>query len=89
MSDDPQTIKAKHEVAALKGFYIHAVVYACVISGLIGLNMLLAKSGWWVHWPAIGWGIGLFVHGLLVFSPVHLFDREWEERKIKQRLERK
>ncbi len=89
MTDDPRYIKAKREVAARKGFYIHALVYACVISGLIGLNMVLPKSGWWAHWPAIGWGLGLFLHGIAVFAPPRLFDQDWEERKIKERLERK
>jgi 2TM domain len=89
MIDDTRFNKAKREVAALKGLFVHAVVYVCVISGLIVLNLLLPKSGWWVQWPLLGWGIGLLVHGFLVFSPIHLFDRDWEERKIKERLERK
>jgi 2TM domain len=89
MTDDPETIKAKREVTALKGFLIHALVYACVMSGLVALNILLPKSGWWFQWPLLGWGIGLLVHGLLVFSPIHLFDRDWEERKIRERLEHK
>jgi cyanate permease len=89
MTDDPQYINAKREVSALKGFYIHALVYACVITGLFGLNMMLPKSGWWFHWPAIGWGIGLFFHGLLILAPLRVFDTDWEDRKIKERLERK
>jgi hypothetical protein len=89
MTDAPEYIKAKREVAALKGFYIHALVYACVIASLLGLNLLLPKSGWWVQWPAIGWGIGLFFHGVAVFTPSRRFGRDWEERKIKERLERK
>jgi hypothetical protein len=89
MTDDPQIIKARREVAALKGLLIHALIYTCVISGLIGLNMLLPKSGWWAHWPTIGWGIGLFLHGTAVFTPPRLFDQDWEEREIQKRLGRK
>lgn len=89
MSGDPRHMKAKREVAARRGFYIHALVYACVISSLIGLNMLLPKSGWWAHWPAIGWGIGLFFHGIAVFMSSRPFGQDWEERKIQERLERK
>lgn len=29
---DPQYIKAKREVSVLKGFFIHTLVFACVIS---------------------------------------------------------
>jgi hypothetical protein len=89
MTDDPRYIEAKREVSALKGLYIHALVYACVISSLIGLNMLLPKSGWWAHWPAIGWGIGLLFHGMAVFTPSRPFGQHWEARKIRERLERK
>jgi 2TM domain len=88
MTDDPKYDKAKREVAALRGFYVHAVVYGCVISGLIVLNVLLPKSGWWAQWPAIGWGIGLLVHGIAVFAPSRFLDEDWEKRKIRERLER-
>ena len=49
-----------------RGFKIHAVVYAVVMTGLVVLNSLL----WvysdgdfpWVVFPLIGWGIGLTFH---------------------------
>jgi hypothetical protein len=34
-----------------------------------------------------GWGIGLFFHGITAFDAVPFFNREWEERKLKQFLE--
>ena len=49
-----------------RGFAIHAVVYAVVMTGLIALNALL----WvfadvrfaWAAFPLAGWGIGLTAH---------------------------
>jgi hypothetical protein len=87
--DDSRYIKAKREVRTIKALYTHVLVYVCVISGLAVLNLLLAKSDWWFHWPLIGWGIGLALHGFFVFAPMRPFDRDWEERKIKERLEGK
>lgn len=47
-------------------FFIHAVVYAIVIGGLILLNHQVSSAGvtwaWIVAW---GWGIGLAAHGVV------------------------
>jgi hypothetical protein len=85
---DPHYAEAHRHVMALKGFYIHALVYACVMSGLLGLNMILSGD-WWVHWPAAGWGFALLVHAVVVLVPFDLFGRDWQERKIAERLGRR
>ena len=56
---------AERRVNARMGWYTHATVFAIVISGL-------ALLGWWQgrFWPiapALGWGLGLLIHGLAVF----------------------
>jgi hypothetical protein len=49
-----------------RGFKIHAVVYALVVTGLIVLNSLLWVYGDsefpWAVFPLVGWGIGLTLH---------------------------
>ena len=49
-----------------RGFKIHAVVYALVMTGLIVLNSLLwvyTDSDFpWAVFPLVGWGIGLTFH---------------------------
>jgi hypothetical protein len=49
-----------------RGFKIHAVVYAVVMTGLIVLNSLLIAytdaNFPWVVFPFVGWGIGLTFH---------------------------
>lgn len=87
MPEDPKYLEAKRHVDALKGFYVHLLVFACVMSGLTGLNFALGPP-WWAQWPLIGWGLGVAGHGMLVFSPVHVFSADWEARKIKERMER-
>ncbi len=87
MSNEKTLIEAKRHVAALKGFYIHLIVFLCVSAGLIAVNMA-TKTDWWAQWPLLGWGVGVLGHAVGVFSPVSLFGKDWEERKIKQHMTR-
>jgi 2TM domain len=51
---------------ARRGFKIHAVVFAVVMTGLITLNALLIAftdaNFPWAIFPLVGWGIGLTAH---------------------------
>ncbi|NKE65348.1 2TM domain-containing protein [Ramlibacter sp. RBP-2] len=56
---------ARRNAAIRMGWYIHAVVYITVN---LFLALLSAMSGrHWAVFPAFGWGIGLAVHGAVVF----------------------
>jgi len=57
---------AQRRAKAKLGFYGHALVYLLVISGLGLLSFSQGKA--WALWPAVGWGIGLLMHGLRVFG---------------------
>ena len=50
---------------ARRGFTIHAIVYALVMTGLIILNLTVATGFPWAVFPLVGWGIGLTAHYLL------------------------
>jgi hypothetical protein len=60
--------KAKKRVEAKMGFYIHLAVYIGVNLFLIAINLVTAPDQPWFKWPLMGWGIGLFFHGLGVFA---------------------
>jgi hypothetical protein len=51
-----------------RGWRIHAAIYAVVITGLTGLNLLLVAltdaDFLWFFFPLVGWGIGLTMHYL-------------------------
>ena len=87
MEDDLKLRDAKRHVEALKGFYIHGIVFALVMTGLFIINFAVGPP-WWVQWPFLGWGIGILGHAAAVFSPMKFFGTEWEERKIKQLMEK-
>ena len=56
---------ARKRARAKLGWYIHASVYVAVNLLLAALS---ATSGrYWAVFPAVGWGIGLALHGAVVF----------------------
>ena len=80
--------RAFEEVQKLKEFYGHLITYVLVIAGLFAINLITLPEYIWAKWPAMGWGIGLMVHGVKTFKPVRLFGPEWEKRQVEKRLGR-
>jgi hypothetical protein len=60
--------KARKRVEAQIGFYIHLAVFVGVNLLLIVINLVTAPGHLWFRWPLMGWGIGLFFHGVGVFA---------------------
>ena len=79
---------AKKRVDEIKSFYSHLFVYMAVNAGLFLLNILTAPKHLWFYWPLIGWGIGLSIHGLSVFGTQKFLGKDWEERKIREIMEK-
>lgn len=81
--------KAKERVQALRGFYIHLIVYVTVNLFLFLLNIITSPDVLWFYWPLLGWGIALVAHALSVFrGSDRLFGDDWEERKIGELIEK-
>lgn len=80
--------KAKERVESIKSFYIHLAVYILVMGFLTILNLI--SGGFpWVIFPLVGWGLGLLGHASEAFDYHPLFGKKWEEKKIKQILNKK
>ena len=92
-------IKAKKRVKAIKGFYVHFIVYVLVnifLSGFIifGLSNsgdhfdeIISNFGVYSTW--FFWGIGIFFHWMGVFGFKSIgFGANWEEKKIKEMMEK-
>jgi len=78
--------KAMEYVRDIKSFYMHALQYVLVITVLTVVNLMTNPEYLWVIWVAIGWGVGVLVHGLSVFEIFNLFGDEWERRQIQKRM---
>jgi hypothetical protein len=87
MTDRREIARAYSRLAAIKGFYIHFAAFALVCAALLAINAA-SGGGWWVQWVVLGWGIGIVAHALAVFSWKPAFIGAWEQRKVRQLLDR-
>jgi hypothetical protein len=88
MDDDQDYLRAKRRVKAIKGLYIHALIFALVMAFLLAVNVMTA-SPWWVQWPLIGWGIAVIADAIAVFGLAGWLGADWEEKKISELMARK
>jgi hypothetical protein len=80
---------ATEYVRDIKAFYINLWSYGIVMAVLLAINLLTGPSYIWVVWPALGWGIGVLMHGLTVFEVFSFFGADWERKQVEKRLRRK
>jgi 2TM domain len=85
--------KARKKVEAIKGFYKHLAAYVLVNTFLIVMHAINLEPGeqfwtWGTFITALSWGVGLLAHWLSVFSRTLLFNKDWEDRKIQEYMDR-
>ena len=90
--------RAKKRVKDLKEFYKHFLLYFLVNAIFIGRRIYkdIDQGDPWVEaftdrvnydlffW----WGIRLIIHAATVFIAPNILSKEWEERKIKEQMEK-
>ena len=86
-------LRAKKKLEKITGFYWHLAAYVVVNIFLIVLISSHRDEGesffdFGTFATAIFWGIGLAFHFFGVFGPGFLFGKNWEQRKIKQFMDR-
>ena len=77
-------LKAQKKVEDLKGFYGNLTSYIVVNIGLLILNLVTSPNHLWFFYPLMGWGIGVAIHGMSVFNYMPFLNRDWEEKKIQE-----
>lgn len=85
--------KALKRVKKIKGFYTHFLVYIIINIMIIIVNIQDLESGESYFklenfFTAFFWGIGLVAHATGVFVPEIIFGKNWEERKIREFMEK-
>ena len=91
--DEIKYQEALKRVKKIKGFYTHAIVYVFVNIMIVFLNVKNLDPGetyfqFKNFMTAFFWGIGLLAYGLSVFVPNWIMGQNWEERKIKEFMEK-
>jgi hypothetical protein len=79
--------KAQKKVEEIKSFYGHLSSYILVNIGLTIINLITSPGSLWFIYPALGWGVGLAVHGMSVFNFLPFLGKDWEDRKIRHNME--
>jgi hypothetical protein len=88
MEDQQAYEKARKRVEAKIAFYIHLTVYVGVNILLVIINLITSPQYLWFKWPLLGWGIGLFFHGLSTFVFVSGKFGRIKERMIEEEIKK-
>ena len=85
--------RAAKRVKRISGFYSHALVYVVINIMILVVNIQNLDDGEsYFQWQTLStpffWGIGLLAHGFSVFIPNFILGKDWEERKIKEFMEK-
>jgi uncharacterized integral membrane protein len=91
--EEEQYYNAAKRVKRIKGFYTHAMVYVVINIMFVIINIQNLDPGesyfqWHNFTTLFFWGIGLTAHAASVFVPELIFGKNWEERKIKEYMEK-
>jgi hypothetical protein len=91
--DEIRYKEAAKRVKKIKGFYSHLMVYVVInimifIINAQGINEGESYFQWRTLTTPFFWGIGLVAHGLSVFLPSMILGNNWEERKIKELMDK-
>lgn len=76
--------KAKKRAQEIRSFYINLMCYCIVIPMLAFINLYYTPEFYWFWFSGLGWGLGLFFHGMAAFNWSPFLGKEWEDRKLKQ-----
>jgi len=86
--EESNYLKAQKKIEEIKGFYGNLAAYIVVNIGLAVLNFATSSQHLWFLYPALGWGIGLVIHGINVFNYMPFLSSDWEERKMKELMDK-
>lgn len=84
---------AQKRVKDIKGFYVHLIVYLFINTAILivttrGEGLIKGLGDISSYSTIFFWGIGLLAHWASVFGSGFIFGKKWEERKIKELMNR-
>lgn len=85
---EQQEAEAFKQVRALRRFYLHLFKYLAVTLVLLAVHLLTTPPKMWVFWVIGGWGLGVVLHAVRVFSPRTWLGAQWEREQVEKRLGR-
>ena len=89
LNDDSRAASAGSYVRDLRGFYRLLGTALLVLAITFTLNYGTSPGRWWFLWVAFGFGVALAFSGLNLLLQGRLFGAAWEERKVREYLQRR
>ena len=91
--EEIQYQEALQRVKKIKGFYSHLLVYIVINLMIVIVNIQALSDGESYFklenfFTAFFWGIGLLAHALSTFMPHWIFGKSWEDKKIREFMEK-
>jgi len=80
--------QAQKRVKEFKDFYAHLTVYLLCNPIVIVVNLMTCPGYLYFWFSLLGWGFAIVMHGLSVFRISPIFNKDWEERKIQEILQK-
>ncbi|MBK8505017.1 MAG: 2TM domain-containing protein [Saprospiraceae bacterium] len=87
MSEEEKYLQARKKVEKMKRFYKHLSSWMFTSLFLMVLFFVLRMPPWITFVVVAGWGIGIAAEAVEVFGFPGI-DRNWEDRKIREEMER-
>ncbi len=82
--------RLQRQAKARVAFKIHLLVFIAVMVFVWAINVIVmwnvtpkAWYHWWALWPTLGWGLGVFLHGIATFASTGMVEREYQKLKRK------
>jgi uncharacterized oligopeptide transporter (OPT) family protein len=89
MAGENETLKKAQEIAKDKvGFIKHLIIYITVMIVLAVINNLTYRGYQWWLWPALWWGVGVFINFLVVYVFRGGFLKRLEDDLIKKEIKK-
>lgn len=91
--EDIRYKEAERRVKKIKNFYVIVFIYFAVNIFILFINYRELKPGetiWQLKYFSLPffWGLAVIFYGMRVFIPNFLLGNNWEERKIKELMEK-
>ena len=91
--DQEKYARAAKKVKRIKGFYSHLLAYIVVNLMIVVVNVQNLDPGesyfQWENFFTLGfWGLFIIAHAMSVFMPDIILGKNWEERKIKEYMDK-
>ncbi|SHG94850.1 2TM domain-containing protein [Flavobacterium fluvii] len=87
-TEEERYVRARKRMEEIKGFYENLKSFVMVNFLLTAINLITSPNHLWFYWPLLWWGVGVVFHGLKVFNYMPFFGKEWEEKKIKEFMDK-